>query len=66
MKTWKIPVTWEMFGIASVEAETLEEAMEMVSEECDHIRLPAHGEYIDSSFSLAFDDEEHIRNFYNS
>ena len=27
MKTWKIPVTWEMCGNVVVEAATLEEAM---------------------------------------
>lgn len=65
MKTWKIPVTWEISGIAKIEAETLEEAMRMVSEDCDHIKLPTNGEYVNASFGLASDDEEYIRKCYN-
>lgn len=65
MKTWKIPVTWEMFGIASVEAETLEEAMKMVAEDSDHIKLPTDGEYVNASLGLASDDEEYIFKCYN-
>ena len=65
MKTWKIPVTWEMVGIANIEADTLEEAMKMVSEDNDHIKLPTDGEYVNASFGLASNDEEHIFKCYN-
>ena len=54
MKTFKIPVVWQMYGVVRVEADTLEEAMEKAREE----KLP-DGDYIDDSFEL--DTEEIIK-----
>ena len=32
MATWKIPVTWEVFGIVEIEAESLDEAIKKFDE----------------------------------
>jgi hypothetical protein len=58
MATWKIPVTWEVFGIVEIEAESLDEAIEIFDEKEDQIKLPFDSEYIDASFKR--EDEEII------
>jgi hypothetical protein len=58
MATWKIPVTWEVFGIVEIEAESLDEAIEIFDEKEDQIKLPFDSEYIDASFKR--EDEETI------
>ena len=63
MKTWKIPVTWEMCGIVEVEANTLEEAMELALD--NDVELP-EGDYVDDSFDLSMCEEDCIRSCYNN
>lgn len=52
-KMWKVPVTWEMYGVVEVEADTLEEAVELAVEVEP---LPDDAEYIDGSCKV---DPEH-------
>lgn len=52
MKTYKIPVTWEAYGTVRIEAESLEEAIELAKG--DDIPLP-DGCYVDGSWEV---DEE--------
>lgn len=49
MKNYKIPVSWEMYGFIEIEAESLEEAIEIFDRDEDYFELP-DGEYIDASF----------------
>lgn len=63
MKKWKIPVAWEMSGVVEIEADTLEEAMEIVETDMS-IGLP-EGEYIEGSFQLSTYDVDYIREGYN-
>ena len=65
MKSWKIPVTWEMCGIVTVEADRLEEAIEIARDEAGQIPLPAESNYVDGSWQLSIDDKEEIRCCYN-
>ena len=65
MATWKIPVSWEMCGVVKIEAETLEEAMEIARDDDGVIPLP-DGEYVDGSWRLADTDTEFIREIYNN
>ena len=62
MKTFKIPVVWEAFGVLDVEATSLEEAIKMVREDKDvngkEFSLPLDGEYVDGSFRLSYEDDE--------
>lgn len=63
MKKWNIPVTWEMCGIVQIEANTLEEAMDVaITEDFD---LPLDGEYVDGSFCLSNEEEEIVRECFN-
>ena len=63
MKTWKIPVSWEVVGMVEIQAPTLEKAIEIVRTD-DSIELP-YGEYVDGSFDVTVDDDELIRECYN-
>lgn len=58
MKTYKIPVVWQMYGVVRVEADSLEQAMELALE----AKLP-DGDYIEGSFEL--DNEEIIKEMNN-
>ena len=49
MKTWEIPVTWEMCGNVVVEAPTLKEAMDIARDEDGVIPLPDDSDYVDGS-----------------
>lgn len=48
MKTYKIPVFWQMIATVEVEAESLNEAMRIV----DNNPLPENGEYVGDSFEV--------------
>ena len=52
-KTFKIPVEWSVFGRVEIEAETLEEALEIFCKTEDAIPLPTDGEYIDETFRVS-------------
>lgn len=65
MATWKIPVTWEVFGMVIVEAETLKDAMKIARDDDGVIPLP-EGEYVDGSWRLTESDEDFVRQSYNN
>ena len=58
----KLPVTWEVFGVVEVEANSIEEAIEKFDSECDFIPLP-NGEYVDGSFGMSCREVEYIELF---
>lgn len=60
MRRWKIPVIWEMYGTVYVEADTLEEAMDMAYDS----EIPDDGEYLDGSFEVE-SDVDLVRKWYN-
>lgn len=64
MKEWKIPVSWEMCGTVTVEANTLEEAMAKAKHD-RNIQLPKESFYVDGSFDLSFNEEDTVRKYYN-
>ena len=63
MKTWKIPVSWEVCGVVEIQAPTLDRAIEIAKTD-DTIKLP-YGEYVSGSFDVTVDDDDLIRNYYN-
>lgn len=65
MKTWKIPVTWEMCGIVEIKADTLEEAMS-IAKYSPSVNLPDDDAYVDGSFDLSMCEEDTIREIYNN
>lgn len=68
MKTWKIPVTWEMYGNVVVEAATLEEAMNIARDDDGVIPIPDDSDYVDGSWRLSYEmtDIEEVRDLWNS
>ena len=65
MKTWKIPVTWEVYGTVEVEANTLEEAIDIARDEEGALPLPDESDYVDGSWRVTEEDAEAIRSLYN-
>lgn len=58
-RLWKIPVTWESYGVVEIEAETLEEALE-ITETDPYIELP-DGDYIEGSWKVEpYEVAEHM------
>lgn len=55
-KAFKIPVSWSVYGEVEIEAETLQQAIEIFTRDEDMMPLPLDSEYIDGSFKM--DDEE--------
>ena len=60
----KLPVTWEVCDFVTIEADSIDEAIEKFKETEDDIPLPTEPDYVDGSFSLSTEDPEIIR-FYN-
>lgn len=65
MKTWKIPVYWEVCSVIDVEADTLSEAIEIAKDDEGIIPLPTDPDYIDGSWSVSELDEDVLRECYN-
>lgn len=63
MKKWTIPVSWEMCGTVEIEANTLEEALEMAWS--DSVDIPKNGSYIDASWRVDDEDPEYVREWLN-
>jgi hypothetical protein len=62
-KTFKIPVTWEVYARAEVEAENLEEAYKIIEEDKEDIPLPTETCYVDGTFKNSFDNIEELKAF---
>lgn len=65
MRKFKIPVSWEMYGFVTVEAEDLEQAIEMAEADCIPLPSDEESSYIDGSWRVDYamvhyaeDDEE--------
>jgi hypothetical protein len=54
--TFKIACTWEVYGVAEVEANSLDEAIELV--QADDFPLPSEFDYVDGSFQTDYDMSE--------
>lgn len=65
MKSWKIPVIWQEIGIVEVEANTLEEAIEIARDDDGVIPIPDNGEYLEGSWEVDCEDEDYLREWYN-
>ena len=65
MKSWKIPVTWGMVGTVKIEANTLEEAIEIARDDDRIIPIPDDGTFIDGSWEVDCEDVDYLREWYN-
>lgn len=63
-KTWRVPVYWQMHALMEVEADSLDEAIEILQTGDDP--LPSDGEYLDGTWEAGGDDTEEIRDLYNN
>ena len=61
MSKQRIAVTWGMCGYIEVEADNIEEAMNMVKENPDDYDLPIEKDYVDGSFGLSTDDIDEMK-----
>ncbi len=60
MKTYKLPVSWECYGILEIEAESFDDFMDKVNEfriDDDCLEIPTESYYVDASFEINEDDE---------
>jgi len=70
MTIYKIPVEWAVFGLLEVEANSIEQAMELVNQDCDlsgnEFALPNESDYIDGSFQISYGyTDEEIMEIFN-
>lgn len=65
MKTWKIPVCWTMMGTVCIEADTLEEAIELARDDAGVIPIPDNGNFLDGSWEVDCTDVDFLREYYN-
>ena len=56
--TFHIPVVWSMTSVIDVEADSIEEAMEIAKDEEGKIALPDKSDYLDGSWGLAYESED--------
>lgn len=61
MSKFNLPVTWEVCGMVEIEADTLEEAVDIFNADPDSIPLPDDYDYVDGSFDLSCPEIEYIR-----
>ena len=66
MKTWKIPVCWIMMGTIKVDANTLDEAIEIAIDYDGVIPIPDDGTFLDGSWEVDCFDEDYLRKYYNN
>lgn len=57
---YKIPVSWEEYGVVKIEANSLQQAIEIFDRQSDDIPLP-EGNYVDGSWRR--EDLEFIEEF---
>ena len=57
-KYYEIPCTWEVYGTIEIEADSLEEAIELA--ERDDAPMPDDSDYVDGSFQVDRDIAEEI------
>ena len=56
-KGFLIPVSWEVMDFVRVQADSLEEAMEYLTEHSDEIPLGTEPEYVDGSYQIGSYEE---------
>ena len=65
MSWWKVPVSWQMQGTVKIQADTLEDALEIAEDKKGIIPIPDNGEYINASWTVDAEDPEYVRTYYN-
>lgn len=66
MKEWRIPVCWQMMGTVKVEADTLENAIQIAWDDAGVIPIPDNGEYLEGTWEVDCFDVDYLRKYYNN
>lgn len=66
MKTWIIPVVWTMMGTVTVEANTLDEAIEIAKDENGVIPIPEDADFMNGTWEVDCFDIDYLREWYNN
>ena len=61
MAKFYLPVTWEEYGVVTVEADSIESAIEYFIEHVDDIDTPDEKFYVDGSFRLTTENIEDVK-----
>lgn len=62
---FKIPVTWEVYGMVEIEADTIHEAINIARDDDGVIPLPTDSDYVDGSWRVTEEDPNVIMDLYN-
>ena len=60
-KIFEVPVSWEVYGVIKVEANSKEEAIKIAKSNLDDFSLPTESFYVDDSFDLSSDNLEELK-----
>lgn len=63
-RTFKIPVEWCVYDTVEIEAESMEEAIEIFDETIDDIPLPTDWDYMEGSFKRSTQEEMKDEDYY--
>jgi len=66
MKEWKIPVTWQVCGTVTIQADRLDEALFIARDDAGVLPLPDNGDYVDGSWEVSDTNVEEVRTLYNN
>jgi hypothetical protein len=55
-----IPVTWEMYSTVKVQGKNLQDAIDRLNRVAEEIPLDDNAEYVDSSYRIEDDSDEHM------
>jgi hypothetical protein len=55
MKTYKVPVVWQMYGYVEMPANSIDEAVKKVENGYGDVPLPADADYVEGSFEIDYE-----------
>lgn len=62
MKTYKVPVVYQMFGYVEMEADSIDNAVKKVHNNIDSIPLPYDADYVEGSFEIDYEGVDFAAN----
>jgi hypothetical protein len=61
MKTYKVPVVYQMFGYVEMEADSIDDAVKKVHNNIDSIPLPYDADYVEGSFEIDYEGVDYSK-----
>ena len=62
MKTYRVPVVYQMFGYVEMEADSIDDAVKKVHNNIDSIPLPNDADYVEGSFEIDYEGVDFAAN----